>query len=95
MLISYKYLTGFIMCITNFINNKKSSPKRCNFLNQHLDLRWWTGGGLPALAVSDVMTLSSPLSSSLDVRSSSDGAVIVDVTLSDVEIVRPSLPSLP
>ena len=46
------------------------------------------GTGLGALAVSEVSPLSSPLSSSLDVNSSSDGAVIVDATLSDVDVVR-------
>ena len=46
------------------------------------------GVGLGALAVSEVSPLSSPLSSSLDVNSSSDGAVIVDATLSDVDTVR-------
>ena len=46
------------------------------------------GAGLGALAVSEVSPLSSPLSSSLDVNSSSDGAVIVDATLSEVDVVR-------
>lgn len=39
--------------------------------------------------MSEESSLSSPLSSSEEERSSSDGAVIVDATLSDVDTVRP------
>ena len=64
------------------------TSKKSIILKRGLPLGLEKGVGLGALAVSEVSPLSSPLSSSLDVNSSSDGAVIVDATLSDVDTVR-------